>query len=172
LPKASNYNCVVVPNMIIEILDLYYSRLSIISMNMIHVRFLFWRQQHSENWPVAILSKMNEHVVFLSLWFICNFRNCSWLLITWPEIADMIYSTSFVICISRWNMASAVNSKLFYYIVESEILRNTQWHIFHIFTSEDIDHVTFSIYTIFWSGLYNKQNIIHGGLKMTFIFSC
>jgi hypothetical protein len=26
----------------------------------------------------------------------------------------MIYSTSFVICISRWNMASAVNSKLYY----------------------------------------------------------
>jgi hypothetical protein len=46
-----------------------------------------------------------------------------------------------------------------YYIVESEILRNTQWHIFHIFTSEDIDHVTFSIYTIFCLGLYNKQNI-------------
>jgi hypothetical protein len=27
------------------------------------------------------------------------------------------------------------------YIVESEILKNTQWDIFHIFTSEDIDHV-------------------------------
>jgi hypothetical protein len=27
-------------------------------------------------------------------------------------------------------------------MVESEIPRNTQWHIFHIFTSEDIDHVT------------------------------
>jgi hypothetical protein len=32
----------------------------------------------------------------------------------------------------------------FYYIVEGEILKNTQWDIFHIFTSEDIDHVTFS----------------------------
>ena len=31
-----------------------------------------------------------------------------------------------------------------YYIVESEILKNTQRDIFHIFTSEDIDHVTFS----------------------------
>jgi hypothetical protein len=41
-----------------------------------------------------------------------------------------------------------------YYIVESEILRNSQWYIFHIFTSEDIDHVTFSIYTILY-----KQNI-------------
>ena len=29
-----------------------------------------------------------------------------------------------------------------YYIVESEILKNTQRDIFHIFTSEDIDHVT------------------------------
>ena len=28
------------------------------------------------------------------------------------------------------------------YIVESEILKNTQRDIFHIFTSEDIDHVT------------------------------
>jgi hypothetical protein len=46
----------------------------------------------------------------------------------------------------------------FYYIVESEILKNTQWDIFHIFTSEDIDHMTFSIYTIFCLGLYNKQN--------------
>ena len=36
-------------------------------------------------------------------------------------------------------------------------LRNTQWHIFHIFTSEDIDHMTFSIYTIFCLGLYNKH---------------
>jgi hypothetical protein len=33
---------------------------------------------------------------------------------------------------------------IFYYIVEGEILKNTQWDIFHIFTSEDIDHVTFS----------------------------
>jgi Na+/H+ antiporter NhaB len=39
----------------------------------------------------------------------------------------------------------------FYYIVERDI--------FHIFTSEDIDHVTFSIYTIFSLGLCNKQNI-------------
>jgi hypothetical protein len=30
------------------------------------------------------------------------------------------------------------------YSIESEILKNTQWDIFHIFTSEDIDHVTFS----------------------------
>jgi hypothetical protein len=36
-----------------------------------------------------------------------------------------------------------------YYIVESEILKNKQRDVFHIFTSEDIDHVTFSIYTIF-----------------------
>jgi hypothetical protein len=36
-------------------------------------------------------------------------------------------------------------------------LRNAQWHIFHIFTSEDIDHMTFSIYTIFCLGLYNKH---------------
>ena len=40
------------------------------------------------------------------------------------------------------------------------MLKNTQWHIFHIFTSEDINHVTFSIYTIFCLGLYDKQNII------------
>jgi hypothetical protein len=60
----------------------------------------------------------------------------------------------------------------FYYIVESEILRNTQWDIFHIFTSEDIDHVTFSIYTIFCLGLYNKQNITRWLEDMTFIFSC
>jgi hypothetical protein len=32
----------------------------------------------------------------------------------------------------------------FYFIVESEILKNTQRNIFHIFTSEDIDHVTYS----------------------------
>jgi hypothetical protein len=45
----------------------------------------------------------------------------------------------------------------YYYIVESEILKNTQWHIFHIFTSEDIDHVTFSIYTIFtWDYIINR----------------
>jgi hypothetical protein len=61
---------------------------------------------------------------------------------------------------------------VFYYIVESEILRNTQWRIFHIFTSEDIDHVTFSIYTIFRLGLYNKQNITRWLEDMTFIFSC
>jgi hypothetical protein len=60
----------------------------------------------------------------------------------------------------------------FYYIVESEILRNTQWHIFHIFTSEDIEHVIFSIYTIFRLGLYNKQNITRWLEDMTFIFSC
>jgi hypothetical protein len=30
------------------------------------------------------------------------------------------------------------------YSIESEILKNTQRDIFHIFTSEDIDHVTFS----------------------------
>jgi hypothetical protein len=29
-----------------------------------------------------------------------------------------------------------------YYIVESEKLKDTQWDIFHIFTAEDIDHVT------------------------------
>jgi hypothetical protein len=40
-----------------------------------------------------------------------RFKDCLWL--TWPEITDMIYSTSFVICISRWNMASSVNSKLY-----------------------------------------------------------
>ena len=35
---------------------------------------------------------------------------------------------------------------LIYYIVaiESEILKNSQWDIFHTFTSKDIDHVTFS----------------------------
>jgi hypothetical protein len=59
-----------------------------------------------------------------------------------------------------------------YYIVESEILKNTQWDIFHIFTNEDIDHVTFSIYTIFCFGLYNKQNITRWLEDMTFIFSC
>jgi hypothetical protein len=58
-----------------------------------------------------------------------------------------------------------------YYIVESEILKNTQWDIFHIFTSEDIDHVTFSIYAIFCFGLYNKQNITQWLEDMTFIFS-
>jgi hypothetical protein len=72
---------------------------------------------------------------------------------------------------------------VFYYIlVESEILKNTQWDIFHIFTSEDIDHVTFSRYwsrgfwewnfTIFYLGLYNKQNITRWLEDMTFIFSC
>jgi hypothetical protein len=61
---------------------------------------------------------------------------------------------------------------MFYYIVESEILRNTQWHIFHISTTEDIDHVTFSIYTIFCLGLYNKQYITRWLEDMTFIFSC
>jgi hypothetical protein len=46
-----------------------------------------------------------------------------------------------------------------YYIVESEILKNTQWDIFHIFTW------LFPIcfwewnFTIFCLGLYNKQNI-------------
>jgi hypothetical protein len=68
------------------------------------------------------------------------------------------------------------------YIVESEILKNTQWDIFHfftsffttfftifhIFTSEDIDHVTFSIYTFFCLGLYNKQNITRWLEDMTF----
>jgi hypothetical protein len=58
-----------------------------------------------------------------------------------------------------------------YYIVE--ILKNTQsqcqWDIFHIFTSEDIDDVTFSnllldllsvkFHEISCLGLYNKQNI-------------
>jgi hypothetical protein len=58
----------------------------------------------------------------------------------------------------------------FYYIVESEILRNTQWHIFHIFTSEDIDHVTFSIYTIFcWDYIINRT--LHGGLKIWLLSS-
>jgi hypothetical protein len=61
-----------------------------------------------------------------------------------------------------------------YYIVESEILKNKQWDVFHIFTSEDIDHVTFSIYTIFCLGLqvYNKQNITRWLEDTTFIFSC
>ena len=61
-----------------------------------------------------------------------------------------------------------------YYIVESEILKNTQRDIFHIFTSEDIDHVTFSIYTIFCLGLYNKQNItwwLEGSLR-SFVKYC
>jgi hypothetical protein len=57
---------------------------------------------------------------------------------------------------------------IIYYIVESEILKNTQWHIFHIFTSEDIDHVTFSIYTIFCLGLY--KNITRWLEDMTFSF--
>jgi hypothetical protein len=65
----------------------------------------------------------------------------------------------------------ATNHGYIYYIVESEI----QWHIFHIFTSEDIDHVTFSIYTIFYLGLYNKQNItpcnLHVGLKILLLSS-
>jgi hypothetical protein len=53
------------------------------------------------------------------------------------------------------------NCDILLYYTESEIglLRNTQWHIFHIFTSEYIDHVTFSIYTIFCLRLYNRQNI-------------
>ena len=67
---------------------------------------------------------------------------------------------------------------LHYYIVESEILKNTQLDIFHIFTSEDIDHVTFSNlllcvkFTIFCLGLYNKQNITRWLEDITFIFSC
>jgi hypothetical protein len=65
-----------------------------------------------------------------------------------------------------------IYEKHFYYIVESEILKNTQWDIFHIFTSENIDHVTFSIYTNFCLGLYNKQNIARWLEDMTFIFSC
>jgi hypothetical protein len=37
-----------------------------------------------------------------------------------------------------------VRNTNYYYIVESEILKNTQRDIFHIFTNEDIDHLTFS----------------------------
>ena len=48
---------------------------------------------------------------------------------------------------------SAPNTNI-YYVVESEILKNTQWDIFHIFTSEDMELVTFSIYAIFYLGLY------------------
>jgi hypothetical protein len=59
---------------------------------------------------------------------------------------------------------------VFYYIVESEILRNTQWHIYHIFTSEDIDHVTFSIYTFFaWDYIINRT--LHGGLQIRLLSS-
>ena len=36
------------------------------------------------------------------------------------------------------------SNTIIYYIVKSEILKNTQRDIIHIFTSEDIDHVTFS----------------------------
>jgi hypothetical protein len=45
----------------------------------------------------------------------------------------------------HWNGILSVLEALikFCYVVESEILKNTQWNIFHIFTSEDIDHVTF-----------------------------
>jgi hypothetical protein len=53
------------------------------------------------------------------------------------------------------------------------MLKNTQWDIFHIFTSEGTDQVTFSIYNFFCLGLYNKQNNITLWLEgMTFIFSC
>jgi hypothetical protein len=84
------------------------------------------------------------------------------------------YST--VRILRRYLVSSATSDQsvhiFIYYIVESEILKNTQWHIFHIFTSEDIDHVTFSIYTICCFGLYNKQNITRWLEDMTFIFSC
>ena len=63
--------------------------------------------------------------------------------------------------------------------IESEILKNTHWDILHIFTSEDIDRVTFSCFsawhcTIFaWD--YIQNGTLHGGLKIrlfNIIFSC
>jgi hypothetical protein len=59
-----------------------------------------------------------------------------------------------------------------YFIVESGILKNTQWNILHIFTSEDIDHVTFSnlllsvkFHNLFaWDYIINRT--LHGGLKI------
>jgi hypothetical protein len=66
---------------------------------------------------------------------------------------------------------STMNNNDIYYIKKSEILRKTQWHIFYIFTSEDIDHVTFSIYTIFRLGLYIINRTLHGGLKIWLLSS-
>jgi hypothetical protein len=65
----------------------------------------------------------------------------------------------------------------FYYIVESEKLKNTQWDIFHIFTSEDIDHVTIwqfaferEISQFFaWDYIINIK--LHAGLKIWLLSS-
>jgi hypothetical protein len=64
------------------------------------------------------------------------------------------------------------------YIVESEILKNTQWDIFHIFTSEDIDHVTFSNLLLikreisqFFAWDYIINRTLHGDLKIWLLSS-
>jgi hypothetical protein len=49
-------------------------------------------------------------------------------------------------------------------ITESEILKNTQLDIFHIFTSEDIDHATFSKLLFAWDYIINGT--LHGSLKI------
>jgi hypothetical protein len=59
-----------------------------------------------------------------------------------------------------WNSYSMYHPTL---LSRCEILKNTQWDIFHIFTSEDIDHMTFSV----------LNRTLHGGYEgMTFIVSC
>jgi hypothetical protein len=64
-----------------------------------------------------------------------------------------------------------------YYIVESEILKNTQRDIFHIFKVKisitwQFDNLLLQFFAIFCLELYNKRTL-HGGLKIgLFIFSC
>ena len=48
--------------------------------------------------------------------------------------------------------------------IESEILKNTQSDIFHIFTSEDIDHACRDFFQFAWDYIINRT--LHSGLKI------
>ena len=79
----------------------------------------------------------------------------------------------------RNNLNDLRQNNFNYYIVESEILKNTQWDISSISSLVKIS-VTWLFPICFWAwnfttfclGLYNKQNITRWLEDMTFIFSC
>ena len=59
-------------------------------------------------------------------------------------------------------------NKWIYYIDASVLLECNEWHIFHIFTSEDIDDVIYR----FLRWIYIIKRKLHGDLKMWILLFC
>jgi hypothetical protein len=186
-----NTHSLLLSTLVSHVVDLYFHIPSLFNMwfssfiHSGHIGLARCVQPHPKRKFFSLLEYKTETQSFSmitnnSCWFslICLVRKVTkWIRLTmllWELKSVEVWIVYYIILYSREWDTEKYTARYFPYSEDMEISSDIS-HIFtseNIFTCEDIDHVTFSIYTIFCLGLYNKQNITRWLEDMTFIFSC